>query len=473
MSTSHAFTITVNDAAPTFAAPANQTLTATSSAGAVATYTTPSATDFKDGTVPVTCSPSSGSTFVIGITTLSCTATNSSGMPTTHTFTITVLDAAPEFAPPADIIKTATSAAGAVVTYTTPTAVDFKDGTDPVVCVPPSASTFAIGVTTVECTATNSSNMTTTHTFTVTVKDAPPDFTSPPDQTLTATSGAGAVATYTTPAATDFLDGTDPVTCAPPSGSTFPIGVNTVTCTSTNSSNMTTTHTFTITVLDASPQFAAPPDQTITATSASGAVATYTTPTAVDFKDGTDPVTCSPASGSTFPIGADIVNCTATNSAGLSTHRSFTITVVPPGGQNHPPVCLAAGPSAGELWPPNHQWVPITIKGVTDADGDPITIRITSIFQDEPINGLGDGDTAPDGAGIGTSTAQVRAERAGPPAVPGNGRVYHIGFTATDDKGGSCTGDVAVGVPHDQSPQRRTAVDDGPLYNSVSGAKKP
>ena len=62
---------------------------------------------------------------------------------------------------------------------------------------------------------------------------------------------------------------------------------------------------------------------------------------------------------------------------------------------------------------------------LSDADGDPVTITITGITQDEPTNGLGDGDTSPDGKGIGTSTASVRAERSG----KANGRVYIIYFT--------------------------------------------
>ena len=246
------FTLTVNDTPPAFTAPPNQTLTATSAAGAVAAYTTPTATDVKDGTDPVTCTPASGSTFPIATTTVTCTSTNSSSMTTTHTFTVTVLDAPPSFAAPANITTTATGAAGATATYTTPTATDYKDGTDPVNCTPLSGSIFPIATTTVTCTSTNSSSMTTTHTFTVTVVDAAPAFTPPPNQTLTAISASGATATYTTPTATDFKDGTDPVTCAPASGSTFPIATTTVTCSSTNSSSMTTTHTFTVTVVIAS-----------------------------------------------------------------------------------------------------------------------------------------------------------------------------------------------------------------------------
>ena len=111
---------------------------------------------------------------------------------------------------------------------------------------------------------------------------------------------------------------------------------------------------------------------------------------------------------------------------------------------NRPPDCSAAAASVNVLWPPNHELAVIDVVGVTDPDGDPVTITIDEIVQDEPVNGLGDGDVSPDGLGAGDSTALVRAERAG----GGNGRVYVIGFIATDGKGGSCSGVVAVGVPH-------------------------
>ena len=91
-------------------------------------------------------------------------------------------------------------------------------------------------------------------------------------------------------------------------------------------------------------------------------------------------------------------------------------------------------------------------------------ITIDSIYQDEPVDTFGDGTFAPDGAGVGTATAEVRAERAGSKQVPGNGRVYHIGFTATDDFGASCSGAVAVSVPHDNA---HAPVDDGALYDST------
>lgn len=63
---------------PTLSLPANITVDATSPSGAVVTYTA-SATD-QAGSVPVTCNPPSGSTFAIGVTVVSCTATNQAGM---------------------------------------------------------------------------------------------------------------------------------------------------------------------------------------------------------------------------------------------------------------------------------------------------------------------------------------------------------------------------------------------------------
>ncbi|HKQ74781.1 MAG TPA: SdrD B-like domain-containing protein [Blastocatellia bacterium] len=59
----------------------------------------------------------------------------------------------------------------------------------------------------------------------------PPNITCPINMTAPATSVNGAVVTYPTPTATNGAT----VTCTPPSGSTFPVGVTTVSCTATNS----------------------------------------------------------------------------------------------------------------------------------------------------------------------------------------------------------------------------------------------
>lgn len=131
---------------------------------------------------------------------------------------------------------------------------------------------------------------------------------------------------------------------------------------------------------------------------------------------------------------------------------------------NRPPACTLATPSVESIWPANHKFVPVQVLNVTDPDGDAVTLTIDSIFQDEPVDTYGDGKFTPDGQGIGTSTAEVRAERSGTAKVPGDGRFYHIGFTATDAFGLTCTGQVAVSVPHDQA---KTPVDGGALFDST------
>jgi len=131
---------------------------------------------------------------------------------------------------------------------------------------------------------------------------------------------------------------------------------------------------------------------------------------------------------------------------------------------NRPPDCSAASASIDRLWPPNHKFVDINVLGVTDPDGDPLAITVDSIFQDEATDTFGDGSFTPDGMGVGTDTASVRAERSGDPNEPGNGRVYYIGFTADDGIGGSCSAVVEVGVPHEM---KGTPIGEGQLFDST------
>jgi len=125
------------------------------------------------------------------------------------------------------------------------------------------------------------------------------------------------------------------------------------------------------------------------------------------------------------------------------------------------PDCSQAAASPNLLWPPNHKLVPIQVTGVTNAGGGAETISVTSIFQAEPVDSPGSGNSGPDGPGVGTATPSVRAERDG----GGDGRVYHISFTVTNSGGGTCTGAVTVGVPKSQGSG--PPVDEGSLYDST------
>jgi hypothetical protein len=143
------------------------------------------------------------------------------------------------------------------------------------------------------------------------------------------------------------------------------------------------------------------------------------------------------------------------------TRRNSSSFTVIAGLSNSAPECDAAAASVASLWPPNHDFAPIGIVGVTDPDGDEVSIAVTGITQDEAVDAPGSGNTAPDGRGVGSATAEVRAERAG----GGNGRVYAISFTAEDGNGGSCSGAVSVGVPKSQGSG--AAVDSGQSFDST------
>jgi hypothetical protein len=114
------------------------------------------------------------------------------------------------------------------------------------------------------------------------------------------------------------------------------------------------------------------------------------------------------------------------------------------------PECSNAYPSKTLLWPPDHKFQAVTIQGVTNPSGNEVTILIDDIVSDEDpatAKGAGGATKTQDAYGVGTNTANLRAQRSG----VGDGRVYQIKFTASDVFGGKCQGSVTVSVPHDQS----------------------
>ena len=133
---------------------------------------------------------------------------------------------------------------------------------------------------------------------------------------------------------------------------------------------------------------------------------------------------------------------------------------------NDPPTCDLAVASAPTLWPPDHKMQLVEIENVMDRESDAyatFTLDITNVTQDELVEGLGDGDTAPDAViqdGDPADTVLLRAER----AESQNGRVYLVSFTA-DDGFENCNGFVEVTVPHTRTGE--PAVDDGQTFDST------
>jgi HYR domain len=152
---------------PEITVPADMTVEAQSFAGAAVTYVA-TAEDERGRPVPVTCTPASGSTFPLGTTTVTCTATDD-GDRRTERFRITVVDRTPPaLTVPANKSLRTKSSRGIVVNFRS-SATDLVDGALAPTCTPPSGSVFATGSTVVSCTAADRRGNVATGSFTIAI----------------------------------------------------------------------------------------------------------------------------------------------------------------------------------------------------------------------------------------------------------------------------------------------------------------
>ena len=169
---------------------------------------------------------------------MACAAVDHAGNAATITyFKLTVRDStAPVIAAHANLIAEATGPAGAAVAYASPTTSDAVDGAGIASCLPASGSTFALGTSTVTCTAHDAAgNVSSATMFSISVVDTTAPTIAPhADVSVTATGNSSAVVAYTLPTATDLVDGNVAVTCLPASGTSFNVGTTTVNCSSTD-----------------------------------------------------------------------------------------------------------------------------------------------------------------------------------------------------------------------------------------------
>jgi hypothetical protein len=124
-----------------------------------------------------------------------------------------------------------------------------------------------------------------------------------------------------TPAAT--------LSCTPPSGFNFPVGATNVLCVATDAAGNADSCSFTVTVNDSeAPAVQCPSDTVLCGQPGDTGRTVDFSATASDNCPGVI-LTCTPASGSVFPVGLDTVVCTAADSAGNQASCSFTVTVKP------------------------------------------------------------------------------------------------------------------------------------------------
>ncbi|MCX6903267.1 MAG: HYR domain-containing protein, partial [Verrucomicrobia bacterium] len=252
----------------------------------------------------VVCLPASGATFPVGTNSVTCVATDSNGNRASCSFMVTVQDLEnPQITCPADVVTNTTGACGQVVSFAA-SATD-NCAVSSTVCLPTTGSTFPVGTNAVTCLAADSQGNSASCSFTVTVRDQEnPRITCPANVGTNTTGACGQMVSF----AADATDNCamSSLICLPASGATFPVGTNAVTCVATDINGNSASCSFTVTVRDQeNPRITCPANVVTNTTGACGQGVSFAA-SATD-NCAVSSTVCLPASGSTFPVGANSV----------------------------------------------------------------------------------------------------------------------------------------------------------------------
>ncbi len=309
--------ILVDTVSPSIFAPADVTAEYAGEAGNSVNVGTPVAAD-RVGVASV--SSDAPDTFGLGETTVTWTATDTSGNESTALQTITIVDTlAPAIRPPPDVSAEATAESGTAVEVGRATAAD-ESGEVTVTSDAPAL--FELGTTTVTWTATDTSGNMMNATQRVSVTDTiPPEISAPAGIRAEADSEDANTVDLGTARATDAAGSVTVTSDAPLA---FPVGTTTVTWTAVDSSGNESTDTQEITFVDTTkPTVYAPGD--VTAEAGPDVRLDIGEATATDAV-GVDAITSD--APDSFGPGETTVTWTATDAAGNSASATHTVTII-------------------------------------------------------------------------------------------------------------------------------------------------
>ena len=436
---------------PVLSVPGTITRTANGPGGETVNYSA-TATDNRDPSPDVSCSPASGTNFAIGTTTVDCTATDNAGNSVADSFDVVVnADTTdPVLNVPGTITRTANGPGGQVVNYSV-TATDNRDPSPDLDCSPPTGDTFPIGTTQVDCTATDASGNSAADSFNVVVNA---DTTDPvldlPDPISVDADGPGGETINYSATATDNRDPSPDVSCSPASGTNFAIGTTTVDCTATDASGNQAIGSFDVLVNGdtTDPVLNLPATITRTASDPGGKAVNYTV-TASDDRDPNPDVSCSPPSGHTFPVGTTQVDCTATDNFGNVGADSFDVVVT---GDTTDPVLDLPGPISVDALVPSGKQVSYSASASDNRDPNPQVECSPASGANFPVGTTPVECTATDNFGnvaedsfdvtVTPDTTNPTLSLPSPIATDSwspAGRRVTYGFSATDDRDSSPT----------------------------------
>ncbi|MFL6231190.1 MAG: choice-of-anchor Q domain-containing protein [Pyrinomonadaceae bacterium] len=336
-----------------------------------------------------------------------------------------------------------TDSCGALVSYAAPSG----SACGTVTCDHPSGSFFPIGDTTVTCTSSAGPSC----AFKITVNDTQnPTISAPADASYQC---AAQVPTASPSQATASDNCAAPTVTVSDSddggaGSTASPLIITRTYTATDAAGHTASASQTITVVDNTAPSVTPPANDNADADASTCAASVNPDTATASDNCSGAVAVVGTRGDSqplnapYPVGTTTITWTATDAHGNSASAAQTVTVTD--AQAPTVTNLSASPSS--LWSPNHTMRNVTVTYNASDNCGGVNCRIGSVTSNEPANGTGDGNTAPDWVIVDSHHVQLRAERAG----GGAGRTYTITVVCTDGSNNMTTKSVTVTVPKSQ-----------------------
>eukprot|EP00042_Codosiga_hollandica_P058962 m.896514 g.896514 ORF g.896514 m.896514 type:complete len:2070 (+) comp60012_c0_seq1:33-6242(+) len=279
------------------------------------------------GAVTVSCTPGNGTSFNIGVTNVTCTATDAVLLTNSCWFLVNNSDTTPPLITCPANISTATSGN---VNFTQPSfnpVVSDAGGVATYSCTPTSGSKFYIANTTVACSVTDNAALTAACSFWIDLYDTTPPTLTCNNADVQATKPTGAAMTSFPSVSYSDASGIQSFTCNRTVPGDIPMGLTYVGCTAKDWANLTTSCSFRLNVSDTTPPVPGCPSNPTGPATGGYPYGTVTfSQTASDSGSGLKSASCNITSGN-YSLGTTYGGCTATDNANNVASCTFTVLV--------------------------------------------------------------------------------------------------------------------------------------------------